>query len=403
MVYQRILLFFILLFYTASSLYPQPQGKVDGFTVGGALRYNLMSTNYESNGNKLKTKTDWDTWRLNVDGSHSGIDLSFEYRFYPASGTHFIHHGYLGYGFSEKVYMMLGVSQVPFGIADFASHSWWFQIPYYLGLEDDYDMGVRFDIAAADNLDLSLAYYRQAEPAGPVSGGNNVGQGRYSYDILPGSGTIVDQQGVMQDAYATLHEVDQFNARLNWEFISGWVAGLSAQAGGLFNAELDETTTSTAYAGHLTGTFGRFSLKTELISYDYNALSDEGEKLDAVQMGAYGYDYAGGENYSGGVAARANVYVAGLAYTLPVSWGPVSSIQAHIDYSVVDKTEESFHNTHHLVPGILVTAGSVYTYVDYAMGKNQPWLTDDFGKGLGSGVEDPDWNSRLNINVGYYF
>lgn len=120
-------------------------------------------------------------------------------------------------------------------------------------------------------------------------------------------------------------------------------------------------------------------------------------------MGAYGYDYAGGDNYSGGVAARANVYVAGLAYTLPVSWGPVSSIQAHIDYSVVDKTEESFHNTHHLVPGILVTAGSVYTYVDYAMGKNQPWLTDDFGKGLGSGVEDPDWNSRLNINVGYYF
>ena len=371
--------------------------------MGGALRYNLMSTNYESNGNKLKTKTDWDTWRLNVEGSHSGIDLSFEYRFYPSSGTHFIHHGYLGYGFTDKVYMMLGVSQVPFGIADFASHSWWFQIPYYLGLEDDYDMGVRFDIAPADNLDLSFAYYRQAEPAGPVAGANNVGQGRYSYDILPGTGSFLNQQGELMSAYATLHEVDQFNARLNWEFIPGWVAGLSAQAGGLYNPKLDETTTSSAFAGHLTGTFGRFSLKTELISYDYNSLSDEGDKLDVVQMGAYGYDYAGGDNYSGGVAARANVYVAGLAYTLPVSWGPVSSIQAHIDYSVVDKVEETFYNTHHLVPGILVTAGPVYTYVDYAMGKNQPWLTDDFGKGLGSGVEDPDWNSRLNVNVGYYF
>ncbi|MDD3332200.1 MAG: hypothetical protein PHT65_03535, partial [Proteiniphilum sp.] len=78
-------------------MYPQPQEKEDGFTVGGALRYNLMSTNYESDRSKLNTKTDWDTWRLNVDGSHSGIDLSFEYRFYPSSGTHFIHHGYLGY------------------------------------------------------------------------------------------------------------------------------------------------------------------------------------------------------------------------------------------------------------------------------------------------------------------
>ena len=35
----------------------------------------------------------------------------------------------------------------------------------------------------------------------------------------------------------------------------------------------------------------------------------------------------------------------------------------------------------------MITAGPIYTYIDYAMGKNQPWLTDAFGKGLGSGVE----------------
>jgi hypothetical protein len=37
------------------------------------------------------------------------------------------------------------------------------------------------------------------------------------------------------------------------------------------------------------------------------------------------------------------------------------------------------------------------------MGKNQPWLTDDFGKGLGVGVEDAEWLTRFNINIGYYF
>ena len=399
---KRAIFIFTLLVFTLST-FAQTGNKEDGFKIGGAVRYNILSTNYESGGNKLNPQMTWDTWRLNVDGSLSGIDLSFEYRFYPTSGTSFIHHGYLGYGFSEKVYMKLGVSQVPFGIGDFASHSWWFQIPYYLGLEDDYDMGVRFDIKAADNLDLSLAYYRQAEPEGPIAGSNNVGQGRYSYDILPGTGAIVDGDGDIQGAAASLREKDQLNARLAWQFTEHWEAGLSAQVGGLYNTTLDRSTTSTAFAAHLTGDFGRFNLKTEFIHYNYSATSDDGDKLDVVQMGAYGYNYAGGEGYTGGVAAKANIYVAGIGYTIPVSWGPITSLQPYIDYSVVDKAEHLFHDTHHLIPGVMITAGPVYTYIDYAMGKNQPWLTDDFGKGLGSGVEDAEWNSRLNINMGYYF
>jgi hypothetical protein len=52
---------------------------------------------------------------------------------------------------------------------------------------------------------------------------------------------------------------------------------------------------------------------------------------------------------------------------------------------------------------MLISAGPVYTYVDYAMGKNQPWLTGNFGEGLGVGVEDPEWKTRFNINIGYYF
>ena len=56
----------------------------------------------------------------------SGIDLSFEYRFYPTSDTHFLHHGYLGYAFSDNVYMKLGVSQVPFD-ARFCFAFWFFK------------------------------------------------------------------------------------------------------------------------------------------------------------------------------------------------------------------------------------------------------------------------------------
>ncbi|MCF8333984.1 MAG: hypothetical protein K9I47_07540 [Bacteroidales bacterium] len=378
----------------------------DGFTFGGAMRYNIISESY--NETQTNPAFTWDTWRLNVDGSMSGVDLSFEYRFYPTFGTHFIHHGFLGYEFSDNVYMELGVTQVPFGITTYASHSWWFQGPYYVGLEDDYDMGINFDITPNDNMKLSLSYFRQQEPEGPKFGGDvtfgGSGSGRYSYDIVPGTGAYVDGDSYTTTS-ASLSELNQFNARLAYNISEDWELGASAQVGGIYNRVLDESETSTAFAGHVVGNFGNFNLKAEYIKYNYSAKADDGTDLDVIQMGAYGYEYygSGDGSYSGGVATEASLMVAGLAYSVPVEWGPISNLQFYVDYTLVDKAEESFYDTEHLVPGMLITAGSIYTYVDYAMGKNQPWLTGSFGKGLGSGVEDPDWNSRFNINIGYYF
>ena len=383
----------------------QAQEDDEGFTFGGAVRYNIISASY--NNTKSNPEFTWDTWRLNVDGSMAGVDLSFEYRFYPTFGSHFIHHGFLGYDLSDNLYMELGVTQVPFGITTYASHSWWFQGPYYVGLEDDYDMGINFDYTPSDKMKLSFSYFRQQEPEGPKFGGDVTfgasGSGRYSYDIVPGQGGYVDGAGNFVAEQATLSELNQFNGRLAYDIADGWEIGASAQVGGIYNRTLDEIETSTAFAGHVVGNFGNFNLKAEYISYNYNAKGDQGNDLDVVQMGAYGYEYFGGEGYSGGVAAEANVYVAGLAYSVPVEFGPISNIQFYVDYTMIDKVNENFYDTQHLVPGMLITAGGIYTYVDYAMGKNQPWLTSSFGKGLGTGVEDPDWNRRFNINIGYYF
>jgi len=383
----------------------QAQEDDEGFTFGGAVRYNIISASY--NESKTNPEFTWDTWRLNVDGSMAGVDLSFEYRFYPTFGSHFIHHGFLGYDLSDNLYMELGVTQVPFGITTYASHSWWFQGAYYVGLEDDYDMGLNFDYTPSDKLKLSLSYFRQQEPEGPKFGGDVTfgasGSGRYSYDIVPGQGGYVDGAGNFVAEQATLSELNQFNGRLAYDIAEGWEIGASAQVGGIYNRTLDEIETSTAFAGHVVGNFGNFNLKAEYIKYDYNAKGDQGNDLDVVQMGAYGYEYFGGEGYSGGVAAEANVYVAGLAYSVPVEFGPISNIQFYVDYTMIDKVNENFYDTQHLVPGMLISAGGIYTYVDYAMGKNQPWLTGSFGKGLGTGVEDPDWNRRFNINIGYYF
>ena len=354
--------------------------KEDYVKFGGALRFNIFQKSWTDT--KTEPQFTLDTWRLNIDARTAGVDLSFEYRFYPTSGnSHFLHHGYLGYGFGDDLYMKLGVSQVPFGITKFASHSWWFQIPYYVGLEDDYDMGIKFDYTGIENLTLNFAYFRQPEFNGGASAGLDANASRYSYDITPSDN-------------ASIRELNQFNVRAAYNITDNVEVGVSGQFGGIYNDVLDESEMSTAYAGHVVANFGNLNFKGEYIYYNYAAKDNDGNTLDKLQMGAYAYNY--------NVAAEASMIVAGLAYSIPVDMGPISSIQPYVDYSVINKSAAGFEPTQHLVPGMLITAGSIYTYVDYAMGTNNAWL-GAWTNGLAEGSADADWENRFNINIGYYF
>ena len=364
------------------------------FKVGGAVRYNMLLTDYgDDEINVADGEFSWDTWRLNVSGINSaGIILDFEYRFYPTYGTHFIHHGYFGYDVAENNQIQLGVHQVPFGDQNWASHSWWFSGAYYMGLEDDYDIGLKY-VRTGEAWDFTLAYYNQAEPAGPSPTSVEKwpsygvgGSGRYSYDIIPSEGN-------------SIRERNQFNARAAYKFpLAGKTSevGFSAQVGQLYNSFLDDYGSHSAFALHLDANINRFNIKAFGIYYNHTVKNDEGVETDLVYMGAYGSGV-----YP--VAAEAMVYNLGLAYTIPVTFGPVSSMMFYNDYTLTDKVMESFHDTQQNILGCMLSAGSVYTYIDMAMGKNQPWLTNSFGQGLGAGVKDAPWNIRYNINIGYYF
>ncbi len=361
----------------------------DYVKFGGAVRYNLYYTSYESDANANDGQFTWDTWRLNVKARTNGVDLDFEYRFYPTFDTHFIHHGFLGYAINKNWYMKLGVTQVPFGNLKYASHSWWFVTPYYVGLEDDYDMGLKLRYAK-NNFTLDIAYFMQPEPAGPAPGDVSYGvggSGRYSYDVIP----VANQHN---------QEKNQFNLRAAYNFVHSDNAnsefGISGQYGQIYNSVLDEMNSSFAFAAHLNSSFNKFNLKAEYVYYSYDIKDDTGNELKIVQMGAYGsgtYD----------VAATASMIVAGLSYDVPVEFGPVTNLTFYNDYTITMKDEENFEDTHQNILGFLATAGSIYTYFDVAMGKNQPWLTDNFGQGLGAGDPDAEWNIRYNINIGFYF
>jgi len=373
--------------------------------VGGALRFNLIMADFESGIDANSGQFTLDTWRINVlYDNPGGIGLNFEYRFYPTFGTHFIKQGWLEYNFNPQTQLQLGVTQVPFGNLQYNSNNWWFSLAYYMGLEDDHDMGLKLT-RTWDNFQLDLAYFVQPEPEGPVGGAGSFGtggSGRYSYDVIPGGA-------------ASLTERNQFNVRGAYLFDEGEF-GASLQYGQLYNTVTDNFSGRYALAAHASVNFGNFNVKPQVLYYNMDAQNDAGQDISTVIMGAYGIPYE--------VSTEAWMATLGLSYSYDVDWGPVSNLLFYNDFSYMENTigegtttrasgdvitlDDNFQHTIQNITGVLVSAGPVFAYFDIAQGINHPWLTDNFGVGIGPGhedlgINDSEFNIRYNINIGFYF
>ncbi len=373
---------------------------------GGAVRYNLLLANYESDIDANSSQFTWDTWRVNVVYDNpGGIGLNFEYRFYPTFGTHFIKQGWLQYDFSESTQMQIGVTQTPFGNLQYNSHNWWFSLPYYVGLEDDHDMGIKVTHHSS-NFQWDFAYFFQPEPEGPSFGGESNfgfgGAGRYSYDVIPAGN-------------ASLTERNQLNIRGAYQFDGGEI-GASVQWGQLYSQALDQFDSRYAVAAHARLSFGNLGILPQFLYYSMDAYDDGGNEITTVFMGAYGIPYE--------VSTEAWIATLGISYSHDVDWGPITNLMFYNDFSYMENQvgegttrlasgetltlANNFQYTVQNITGVLVSAGPVFTYFDIAQGINQPWLTDAFGVGVGPGHEDlglgdSEYNIRFNINIGFYF
>jgi hypothetical protein len=363
-------------------------------TLGGALRFNLVHRDWIRGGPDDRVASfDFDTFRLNADGTFAGLVFSAEYRFY--AGYHMIHHGWVGYAPTEALTVLAGVNKVPFGALPYASHNWFFQLPYYVGLEDDYDAGLK---AAweTDRWSVQAAFYPNDEGAYT---GSSAASARYSYDVVPSTPDELGYAGL--DAPRSSRERNQLNIRVarTWRPTpDGRVeVGASGQWGRLHDAETDRIGDHWAAGVHVDATHGRWNLIAEAIRYALDPADAPGRDGRFVVMGAYDAPYR--------VASRAALYLAGLAYTVPVDWGPVASIRVYDDYTHMAKDAAGYPDTRQNVLGAAVAAGPLLIYVDVASGRNHPWLGPRYGAALADGGDGGGgaWHTRLNVNLGYYF
>ena len=169
--------------------------------------------------------------------------------------------GWLGYAFTPQDEIQIGLTRVPFGITPYNSNSYFFQINYYVGLEDDSDMGIKYTHKDT-KWEYSLAFFKNAEEldfgsASPVS------DSRYAYDVAGSN-----------------KENNQLNGQLYFSFGDQYLKhrlGVSAMVGGLYNIETGRNGNHNAFAIHYELNIKRWDLKLQLASYDKNPENKEGD------------------------------------------------------------------------------------------------------------------------------
>src|SRR5690606_4556871 len=112
--------------------------------IGGALRMNYNYSTWKEEQKERGGDFGYDVFRINVDAKYHGLKMDTEYRLYSKSfGGGFLKRGWVGYDIDQESDIQIGLTQVPFGL-NLNSHSWFFGLGYYVGLEDDHDMGVKY-------------------------------------------------------------------------------------------------------------------------------------------------------------------------------------------------------------------------------------------------------------------
>lgn len=356
--------------------------------IGGAMRANYAIGDYPDGDGASRAFEDGgnfalDTFRINLDYADGPYLGKLEYRWY--NGYHFLHTGWLGYQFDEKRQIQVGVNRVPFGPGPYGvSQSWFFDQHYYVGLADDMDFGVKYHHETG-NWQWDVAYYLSDE--GSYQGKSNE-SARFSYDI-------VDESG---DGY---EERNQFNIRGIYQFDAGEVVtnlGLSLQYSELNSRGIQSDGNHYAISTHMVNKWRNFTLATQLSYYRYDV--DRSQPLGTdklVQTGAY--------DFPSTLAAEAWIPAVSLSYFLQtdgITW--LDYVIPYIEYSVLLKQESAFNDSELASLGTAWGSDNWFIYTDLSASNGNEFIGGDtpFGDRLGANIVD-DWQTRFNINFGYYF
>ncbi|PIE41407.1 MAG: hypothetical protein CSA49_03570 [Gammaproteobacteria bacterium] len=353
----------------SGSLTPRVEA-LENLKISGSFRLNYSVKDFDDGQKERGGDATFNMMTLGVDTQAQGIKFSAQYRWYGFVDT--VHHMYVERDLDNNSSIQAGLIKVPFGILPYESNNFWFGIPYYLGFNDDYDMGLSYS-HSSDKWDIQVAYFFSSE----YSAGNHK---RYSFDVVNASNSKNE-------------ESNQLNIRSVYKFANSEF-GFSGQFGQLYNADTEKNGDQWAVAIHHKANFGRFNTQFEAISYEFNPENPAGTSDDSIFVGAFADAYQ--------IASKGNIYVFNVSYDVPINSEIVNSLKIYNDYSMLEKDGSGFNDSVLNTLGAGISIGSIWINMDFFMAKNVLYIgggRDGFAEGQSSN----EWNTFFNINAGYYF
>ena len=358
------------------------QSEKPTLELHGALRFNYKLASWKEGQKNRGGDFGYDMFALSPKAYYKGLTLDVEYRLYASDyGGGLLRRGDISYDFNDKNKIKVGLTRVPFGIEAYNSHSYYLGMGFYMGFEDNYDMGINF-IHQAENLEYQLAFFKNSENI--LFGDNSpLSNKRYSYDVT-----------------GLNSEVNQLNAKVVYK-VNGNLfkhrIGASGKYGGLYNIESEKMGDHHAYAFHYELNAGEFNLKTQVTSFSKNPKNKDPKNNDTVSLGAFNGIYE--------MASKGELYTVGASYNFPIDGKIMDNIQLYNDFAYFDKSIKAFEDSMSNTIGVLLHAGNVYCYVEYIIAENQPWFGSEWTKAFSSGNPDKSIKREqlFNINLGYYF
>ncbi|WP_095497537.1 hypothetical protein [Paraferrimonas haliotis] len=349
----------------------------DGIKIGGSVRVNYGMALYNQASKDKGGELSFDTATITVNGKKGNWGVASEYRF--TKSTNFIKYGYAYYDYNPDWQIQFGINKVPFGNRDFISNSWWFGIPYYLGFEDNYDVGIKA-VREHNGWHTDLGFYKNPE-YGPTE------NKRYGADLYTGTIAV---SGVEYHN----EETNQLNLRQTYTFEhegGSTTIGASAQYGQIFNNKTNNNGDRYAAAVHLDSKYNGWNLQLQAMQYEFDAADAVDPNKIAVSVVGWQYE----------VASKGQIYNANFSKTIKTDFG---SVKFYNDFGVLtpDVDDNDYANSFQNVTGCAISAGPTYTMIDFIVGKNMTFSTAN-NDHVGLPEVGNDWDKRINVNFGYYF
>ncbi|MCM8530082.1 MAG: OprO/OprP family phosphate-selective porin [Lentisphaeraceae bacterium] len=394
------LLIALLLIFTISSFaqeneeaWDEPMASLlDELTWGDFTLHGSVSFLY-----KYKDFGEKDTRTGDFDYERSWIELSYEhdkwkakaqYAFYRfedyATWVTFLKKAWVQYTFDDNNSVKGGITRVPFGITPYASLSWWESPAYYIGLEDDYDLGLVYTYQK-DAYKFDFGYFPRDEGTWH-SNGRSDHSSRYSADVVP-------------EGDSGNKERHQFNARMTYTFDHGDGLTsdliLSLQYGLIPNEDTNEDGDHHALGIAWHGKLKPWEFKLSYIHYEYDLENPDSQDDDVTQFGYF-------DTFPYNIASKGDLYIASCGYTIDLKGKNLKSVTPYLEYTYYDKANSGWTDSQQFSAGVIWNLGNLYIYSEVYLLREHPDL-GSYPDGFASGSGNADWNTYVSINFIYSF